>query len=792
VIKASGEAGLMAAKLGNASLREIGTLFAVGTIGGLSDGQLIERFLSGPRDQAQAAFANLVDRHGALVMGVCRRLLPDPNDADDAFQATFLVLVRKAHSIARKDLLANWLYGVAFRTARVARARAARRRAKEKQMMHALGARSTEDEAGCGDALELLDEELCRLPEKFRIPVVLCELEGRSRKEVALRLGIAEGTLSSRLARARGMLRDRLAKRGLALGAGALAAGLPHGVSVAAVRPALASATVHAALRYATGGVVPWSVTSLTEGVLKAMFLSKLKAGAIAVLALCTMASPTALAIARAQTDRDNRRPVAAVAAVASASPQPQRDPAARAAAKPDKPPAAGSDGGAQIKGRVLTPDGHPIYVHIYRTDPNADQKDLFNFATVYVMPRLDRARRGIGGATILGKRVYAMRIFLNPDRMRDHNLSSEDVMKALWEQSMIRPAGWGSPGRLGQSTGKTSQSKEYVLTYIGRFNKPEPYANIILRANPKGEILRLKDVGEVELGPQVSDIYSEINGQPAASIVLKQAPGSNAALDIDEIKKELEQIKKESFPPGMNFEVIPLENQGMIYAVIQTPQGSTLEYTSAKCHDLQAIARGIDGVTSVSSLAGYEFLTEGRSSNAATCLINLQNRSKRKLTSRQIIEKLEEKGRQIANVKLEFFEPPAVSVFGAAGGFSVRFLDTTNNNSERLGKVTEKFMDDLSKRKDLYSLFTFFASNYPQYELVINNDVAMQKRVSIANAIDNLAILIDSYVQAEKKFWRFPEDLGNLFIKNDRGELVAFASFIQLKKKQGFNEINR
>ena len=107
----------MAAKLGNAALREIGTLFAVGTIGELSDGQLIERFLSGPRDQAQAAFANLVDRHGALVMGVCRRLLPDPNDADDAFQATFLVLVRKAHSIARKDLLAKWLYGVAFRTA---------------------------------------------------------------------------------------------------------------------------------------------------------------------------------------------------------------------------------------------------------------------------------------------------------------------------------------------------------------------------------------------------------------------------------------------------------------------------------------------------------------------------------------------------------------------------------------------------------------------------------------------------------------------------------------------------
>src|SRR4051794_12837860 len=189
------------------------------------------------------------------------------------------------------------------------------------------------------------------------------------------------------------------------------------------------------------------------------------------------------------------------------------------------------------------------MYVNIYSTDPNADQKDLFNFANVYVMPRLKRIQ-GMGIPRNLGNRIFAMRIWLDTDRMRAYNLSSDDIMKAVQEQSII-----GSPGRLGQATGRTSQSKEYVLTYVGRYNKPEQYANIILKANPDGEILRLKDVGEVELGPQFFDIYSDINGHPAASIVLKQAPGSNAAEVIEDIKRELEQIKEESFPPGMDYE---------------------------------------------------------------------------------------------------------------------------------------------------------------------------------------------------------------------------------------------
>ncbi len=156
-----------------------------------------------------------------------------------------------------------------------------------------------------------------------------------------------------------------------------------------------------------------------------------------------------------------------------------------------------------------------------------------------------------MGSARNLGNRAYAMRVWLKPDRMRAYKLSSDDVMKALAEQSMI-----GSPGRLGQATGRTSQTIEYVLTYVGRYNKPEQYENIILKANPEGEILRLKDVAEIELGSAFFDIYSDIDGHPSAAIVLKQSPGSNAAVVIEEVKKELEEIKKESFPAGMDYEV--------------------------------------------------------------------------------------------------------------------------------------------------------------------------------------------------------------------------------------------
>ena len=749
------------------------------------------------------------------------------------------------------------------------------------------------------------------------------------------------------------------------------------------------------------------------------------------------------------------------------------------------------------------------MYLNLYSTDPNTDQKDLFNYANVYVMPVLKRIQ-GMGKPVNLGNRTFAMRIWLNPERMRAYNVSVDDVMEALAQQSII-----GSPGRLGQATGMTSQSKEYVLTYIGRFNEPEQYANIILRAMPDGEILRLRDVcvppqpadGEdaeqsadehagVELGSEFFDIYSDVDGHPAASIVLKQAPGSNAAEVIKEIKATLERLKA-SFPPGMDYEIaydvsrfveasieqvlhtlveafvlvslvvfmflgdlrstliptlavpvsligsffvlqlmgfsinlitlfamvlaigvvvdnaivvveavhakmaethlspyratievlkeisgaiiaitlvmtavfvpvtfipgpvgvfyrqfgvtmastiilsgvvaltltpvlcamilkphaqkhegvkerkdlrkqlrgmgtrrlvayvlvgapvlvgttylayelwgpvglllllvplvqgpfsrgvekvtnmyagsllrpivarrlvtvavvgafalgivgtntvlpsgfIPGEDQGTIYAVLQTPPGSTLEYTNAKSQELEHIAKQIDGIRSVTSVAGYEVLTEGRGSNAGTAIINLDDWSERERTSSEIIEELEEKTREMTDVKLEFFEPPAIPGFGAAGGLSLRVLDQTQSSTpdyKRLGDITERFMAALKEREEVGSLFTFYASDYPQYELVIDNDIAMQKGVTIEDALNNLNILIGStyeqgfvrfnqfykvYVQAWPQFRRMPKDLDDLFIPNEDGEMVPYSSFMEVKKTQGLNEITR
>lgn len=679
------------------------------------------------------------------------------------------------------------------------------------------------------------------------------------------------------------------------------------------------------------------------------------------------------------------------------------------------------------------------MYINVYSEDKHADEKFLYNYANVNIIPEIQRIK-GISTAQILGNRNYAMRIWLNPDRMRAYNVSTDEVMKAMAEQSLI-----GRPGRLGQATGIKAQSLEYVLVYKGRFNKPEEYENIIVRANPEGEIIKIKDIGKVQFGSEFFDIYSNKDGHPSAAIQLKQVYGSNATEVIEGVKQKLEELKG-SFPPGMKYEVsydvssfldasiekvvhtlgeafvlvaivvfiflgdwrstlipiiavpisligafifmkmfgltinlitlfalvlaigvvvddaivvveavhlkmeedhigpfkavqrvlgeiggavvaitllmtsvfipvafmsgpvgvfyrqfaitmassivlsgvvaltltpvlcamilknthgkprkktpinkfidafnrlfekltgkytniltkivdrrivtflvlggfavatifvnetlpsgfIPGEDQGMIYAIIQTPPGSTLETTNAVSRKLQSIAEHVEGVQSVSSLAGYEILTEGRGSNAGTCIINLKPWSDRKNSVHEVIEELEKETKNFGAV-IEYFEPPAVPGYGAAGGLSFRLLDKTNSGDYySFDKINKQFMEDLGKRKELTGLFTFYAANYPQYEIIIDNQKAMQKGVSIGAAMENLNILVGStfeqgfirfnnyfrvYTQADPSFRRNPNDLLKYYVKNDKGEMVPYSAFMTLKKRQGPNEITR
>lgn len=245
----------------------------------LTDGQLLERFVA-QRDDA--AFEALVELHGPMVFGVCRRILRHCQDAEDAFQATFLVFARKASSIGRRERLANWLFGVARRTALKSRSLNARR--TEKQIPLA----QIPEPASVGSSADVelegwLDFEISRLPDTYRLPILICDLEGRPQTEAAQQLGCLPGTLSVRLSRARAMLATRLARRGYALSAATFATLLSQSTASANVPASMSAATATLAATQHSLGVrsVPPQVSTLTQGVLKSMFLAKLKTGVL-------------------------------------------------------------------------------------------------------------------------------------------------------------------------------------------------------------------------------------------------------------------------------------------------------------------------------------------------------------------------------------------------------------------------------------------------------------------------------------------------------------------------------
>jgi RNA polymerase sigma factor (sigma-70 family) len=333
-------------------LRHIRKLAASTSVTERTDQQLLQDFAT-RRDEA--AFATLVSRHGGLVLSVCHHVLRHAQDAEDAFQATFLVLARKAASIRKREALVSWLHGVAYRMALKAKRSAARRRQREKEVEKEVLTMSPKDpswEVAWQEVQTFLAEEVERLPAKYRAPFLLCCLEGYSQSEAARRLGLKEGTVWSRLSQARKRLQERLARRGVALGALLSFAALGEGRCLAAVPARLASTTVRAALHYAglrTAATVAASaqVVALADGLLRGLVLAKLKSASVVLMALGVLAAGASAAAQRLVPGQSAPKGQAQ-----------ELGPAARAAAAA-VPPAPAADA-VMVKGQVLGPDGQP------------------------------------------------------------------------------------------------------------------------------------------------------------------------------------------------------------------------------------------------------------------------------------------------------------------------------------------------------------------------------------------------------------------------------------------------
>lgn len=322
---------------------------------GVTDGQLLGRFIE---QSDEAAVAALVRRHGLMVWGVCRRILRTHHDAEDAFQATFLVLVRKAGSVRKREMVGNWLYGVAHQTALKARESAAKTFARERQVV-VMPEPTVRESDLSSDLQAVLDQELSRLPDKYRVGIVLCDLEGKTRKEAARQLGLPEGTLAGRLTRGRAMLAKRLIRSGLAVLGGTLATELAQQAATGAVPTSVMTSTIKAATVFAAGqttaGLISAKVVTLTEGTVKAMFLAKLKS-IVAVVVMLGFVATGATIFCRSAAGQEDKKPIA----------EKTVEPAAKQKKAKNKeiPTAWGKEVGGLQAGLSLRPDEKRPYHH--------------------------------------------------------------------------------------------------------------------------------------------------------------------------------------------------------------------------------------------------------------------------------------------------------------------------------------------------------------------------------------------------------------------------------------------
>ncbi len=681
------------------------------------------------------------------------------------------------------------------------------------------------------------------------------------------------------------------------------------------------------------------------------------------------------------------------------------------------------------------------LYLNVLSSDPNLDEKFLYNFADINILPELKRIE-GVGFADIMGQREYAMRVWLNPVKMAAYKISTEDIVQSLKQQNIE-----AAPGKIGESSGKVEQSLQYVVKYAGKYNTKEQYENVVIKRDFQGELLRLKDVADIEFGSLDYDVLSKENGKPSAAIVLKQRPGSNASDVIQNIKTKMDELQK-SFPAGISYTYsydvsnfltasiegvlftlveafllvalvvfiflgdfrstvipaiavpisligtfffmqlfgfsinlitlfalvlaigivvdnaivvveavhakmeelhidakaateqamkeiggaiiaitlvmsavfipvaflpgptgvfykqfsitmaiaivlsgisaltltpalcamllknthgtvrkktiidrfidkfnekynllavryrklielivnrrvvtglvllffcfatvglgnvvpsgfIPNEDQGTIYASITTPSGATLERSEDVVDDIQKIALQDKNVSSVSTLAGYNFLTDGTGASYGMNLISLKSWEERNgKTDQDVINELKDKTTHIKDAKIEFFTPPPVPGYGNSSGFELRILDKTGKGDlKKLEEVATNFANELNKNEAIRNTFSSFDASFPQFMVNIDNAKAAQKGVNIKEVLGTLQTYLGSdyatnfirfnqmykvMVQSSPEFRAKPEDILKLYTKNLEGEMVAMSSFLSIEKVYGPEQITR
>lgn len=683
------------------------------------------------------------------------------------------------------------------------------------------------------------------------------------------------------------------------------------------------------------------------------------------------------------------------------------------------------------------------MYLNLTTDDPDEDEKFLFNFADINVLSELKRID-GVGFAIIMGRRDYAMRVWLKPDRMTAYDVSAEDVIKVLQAENVE-----AAPGKVGESSGrqKDAQALQYVLKYTGKYTRKEDYENIVVKAKPNGDILKLKEIADIEFGSQDYDILSKEDGNASAAIMLKQRPGSNASQVISQVKEKMAELKATRFPPGMDYTIsydvsrfldasmkevlktlveafilvalvvfiflqdwrstlipilavpvsligtfffmqlfgfsinlltlfalvlaigivvdnaivvveavhakmekdhvdartatlssmkeisgavvgitlvmsavfipvaflpgpagvfykqfsitlaiaivisginaltltpalcaimlknihdtprkahilnrffdkfnggynalshfyernlswivnrrsatvaillvfmigtwgtsllvptgfIPNEDQGTIYANVTTPSGATLERTDYIMDEIGKIARELDAVEGVSTLAGYSLMTEGAGASYGMAMLNFKPWNEREEGVGEIAEILTQKTKHLKDADIQFFPPPAVPGYGNSSGFELRLLDFSGTGDlQKLESVANEFVEKLNQRPELRNVFTSFDASFPQYLLKIDKDKAAQKGVTADNAMNNLQTLIGSFyatnfirfgqmyrvmVQALPEYRSQPENILNMYVKNNVGEMVPYSAFLSIERVYGPEQLTR